>query len=124
LFVSRELRAGRLSIIAASTRPPARPSGVGSDVDWSEVMAARAQGPDTPLASTPGPFRRFWRGPTDQTSRIRSLLARDDLDDRGRPDRLERDRTLLDTLRILEAMGAALHARATWRRLVRLTGES
>jgi hypothetical protein len=124
LFVSRRLAEGRLRIFDAATRPPAEPSGVGSDVEWSELMAARAHASVATTSCDTAPFRRFWRGPADETWRIRSLLAVGDLDEAERPGWLERDRTLLDTLRVLDALGAALHAGATWRHLLRRTANT
>jgi hypothetical protein len=51
------------------------------------------------------------------------LLAAENLHEADDPDRLERDRALLDTLTVLAAIGSALHAGATWRRLLRHTSE-
>jgi hypothetical protein len=123
LFVSRRFAGGRLSIVDASTRPPSRPSGVGSDVEWSDVMSARQQGLDVDTPGADVAFRRFWRGPSNETAAIRSLLVGDHHQDLPPSDRVERDRALLDAQRVLGALGQALHLRATWRRLVRRSGE-
>jgi hypothetical protein len=114
IFVSRRLAGGRLSICGASTRPLPSTSGVGSDIPWCDVMAARR------FVSFVDPSRRrVWRGPERDIRTIRAALSHESHTGRFDPARTGRDAYLTRTLGVFEEMRAVLRSDARWRALWR-----
>ncbi len=114
LFVTRTLSRGRLRFVSASTKPPPSGEGVGSDVAWRDMVAARH-----PASVEDVTTRRAWRGNEYEVRMIRTALLRR----RHVPDpsssRMARDQVLLDTLVVLRAMRRVLRGNPAWRELWR-----
>ena len=113
LVVSRRLAGGQLRISAASTKAPPSIEGVGSDVAWRDVFAARRS-----ASSAEGPRRRVWRGPERDIGAIRAaLLCRRHETELQSHLRATRDDALGDAVMVLRGLRPVLGRDPRWREL-------